>query len=296
MMTASVAILLAAIGELVVEKSGVLNLGVEGMMIVGAVCGFIIAVTTGSPILGAFAGIGGGILTAMLFAILTQLMGANQVATGLALTLFGLGLSSLLGRGYSGIRPPAFPDPNFGPLEQIPKLGIIFFSHDYITYSALGLVLAVSLFLARFRAGLALRATGENHDAAHALGFRIIRIRMLAIAFGGACSGLGGAYLSLIKVPQWTDSMTAGAGWIALALVVFSSWKPFRLLLGAWLFGGITLLQLNFQAAGLEINASYMSMAPYLVTIVALTVISGLRGRRVNVAPGSLGKSFDAPS
>ena len=247
---AATPLIFAAIGELVVEKSGTLNLGVEGMMITGAICGFAVAVETGSPLLGFAAAAVGGALLSLLFAFLTQIALANQVASGLALTLFGLGISSLIGQPYVGIKPPRLPDINFGPLADIPVIGPIFFTHDIILYLGLILVAATWAVLKFTRAGLVLRAVGESHDAAHALGYHVKRIRTLAIMFGGACAGIGGAYISLIRVPQWTEGMTAGIGWIALALVVFASWKPWRLLLGAYLFGGITQLQLNLQGGG----------------------------------------------
>ena len=291
---ASIPILLAAIGELVVEKSGVLNLGVEGMMITGAVFGFIATVETGSPWAGLVAAAVGGALLSLLFGLLTQYLKSNHVATGLALTLFGLGFSALLGQTYSGIKPPAFPRPDFWLLGDIPILGRILFNYDYFVYIAAALVVGVWWFLKYTHAGLALRAVGENHDSAHALGYRVVLTRMAAILFGGACAGLGGAYLSLVRVPQWTEGMTAGAGWIALALVVFSSWKPGRLVIGAMLFGGVTMLQLNLQAAGVEINAAYMSMAPFIVTIVVLAAMSGARFRHIASAPASLGRTFHA--
>ena len=288
LMVAATPILLAAIGELVVERAGVLNLGVEGMMITGAAVGFIVAVNSGSPWLGFVGAALGGAMLSVLFGLLTQYLLSNQVATGLALTLFGLGLSSLLGQGYIGIKAPEFPDWHIPLLGDIPVIGPIVFQHDPMVYVGLALVAGVWAFLRYSRAGLILRAVGENHEAAHALGYNVLRIRMLAIMFGGACAGLGGAYLSLVRVPQWTEGMTAGAGWIALAIVVFASWKPARLLLGAYLFGGVTVLQLNLQAAGLAIPVEYLSMSPYLATIVVLVIMSAGR------APGSLGQSFHA--
>ena len=236
LMVASVPILLAAIGELVVERAGVLNLGVEGMMIMGAICGFITAVESGSPALGFIGGAAGGAILSLLFALLTQVMQANQVASGLALTLFGLGLSSLLGQGYVGIKPPLTGSVPFGPLADIPFFGKVLFSHDPFVYLSVAIVAAVWAFLKFTRGGLILRAVGESHDAAHALGYKVQRIRLLAILFGGAMAGLGGAYISLVRVPQWTDGITSGAGWIALAIVVFASWKPWRVLIGAYLF------------------------------------------------------------
>jgi ABC-type uncharacterized transport system permease subunit len=288
LMVAATPIILAAIGELVVERAGVLNLGVEGMMITGAVCGFVVAVNTGSPWLGFLGAAVGGAFLALLFGILTQYLLSNQVATGLALTLFGLGLSALIGQGYIGIKAPSFPDWHIPLLGDIPIIGPIIFQHDPMVYVGLFLIAGVWAFLKFTRAGLILRAVGENHDAAHALGYKVIRVRLMAIMFGGACAGLGGAYLSLVRVPQWTEGMTAGAGWIALAIVVFASWKPAHLLLGAYLFGGMTVLQLNLQAAGLAIPVEYLSMSPYLATIVVLVIMSSGRG------PGSLGRIFHA--
>ncbi|MYM56955.1 ABC transporter permease [Thalassovita mangrovi] len=292
LIVAATPLLLAAIGELVVEKAGVLNLGVEGMMITGAICGFAIAVNTGSPVVGLIAAAGGGAVLSLLFALLTQFAMANQVASGLSLTLFGLGLSALIGQDYQGVKPPAFPKGDIPVLSDIPVLGPILFSQDFVVYLAFFLTLGVWVMLKYSRAGLILRAVGENHDAAHALGYKVVRIRVLAILFGGACAGLGGAYISLIRVPQWTEGMTAGIGWIALALVVFASWKPWRVLLGACLFGGVSVLQLNLQAAGVAIPVEYLAMSPYLITIIVLVIMSADRSR----APASLGKGFHAGS
>ncbi|MEM0946362.1 MAG: ABC transporter permease [Pseudomonadota bacterium] len=294
LMVASTPILLAAIGEMVVEKAGVLNLGVEGMMITGAICGFAAAVETGSPVIGFIGGAVGAAALSMIFAVLTQVLLSNQVATGLALTLFGLGFSALIGQSYSGLKPPSTTKIDVPVLSDIPFLGPVLFSHDWVVYLSLGLVVGVWYVLTRTRAGLILRAVGENHDAAHALGYRVIAVRITAIAFGGACAGLGGAYLSLVRVPQWTEGMTAGAGWIALAIVVFASWRAGRVLLGAYLFGGITVLQLNLQAAGVKIPVEYLSMSPYLITILVLVIISSDRARASLAAPASLGKSFHA--
>ncbi len=292
LMVASTPILLAAIGELVVEKSGVLNLGVEGMMITGAICGFAIAVETGSPFLGFIAAAIGAALLSLIFGVITQLLMSNQVATGLALTLFGLGLSALLGQKYVGVKPPATHKLDIPILSDIPVFGQVLFQHDLMIYVSIALIFAVWATLKYSRIGLILRAVGENHDAAHALGYKVVRIRLVAIAFGGACAGLGGAYLSLVRVPQWTEGMTAGAGWIALAIVVFASWRPWRILLGAYLFGGVTVLQLNLQAAGVAIPVEYLSMSPYLITILVLVIIS----RSTQGAPAALGRVFHASS
>jgi len=294
LMVASVPILLAAIGELVVEKAGVLNLGVEGMMIMGAVTGFATAVQTGSPYLGFLGGAAGAAALSLVFAFLTQVLLANQVATGLALTLFGLGLSSLIGQGYVGVKPPLTTDVPFGPLADIPVLGTVLFSHDWMVYVSVAVIAAVWAVLKFTRTGLILRAVGENHEAAHALGYKVGRIRLAAIVFGGAMAGLGGAYVSLIRVPQWTDGITGGAGWIALAIVVFASWKPWRVLVGGYLFGGITVLQLNLQAAGAAIPVEYLSMSPYLITILVLVIMSSGRGRASLTAPAALGQNFHA--
>lgn len=294
LMAASTPILLAALGELVVEKAGVLNLGVEGMMIVGAISGFAIAVETQNPTLGFLAAMAGGAALSLVFAILTQVMLSNQVATGLALTLFGLGLSAMMGQGYVGIKPPATGPLDLGPLADVPVLGRVLFQHDIIVYLSFLLLALLWWLLRASRLGLVLRAVGENHDAAHALGYKVVRIRIAAIVFGGTCAGLGGAYLSLVRVPQWTDGMTSGAGWIALAIVVFASWRPARVLLGAYVFGGITVLQLNLQVAGVAIPVEYLSMSPYLITIMVLVFISARSGRAALGAPGSLGRVFYA--
>jgi simple sugar transport system permease protein len=290
LMVAATPLLLAAIGELVVERAGVLNLGVEGMMIVGAIAGFAISVETGSPFVGVIAAAIAGGLLSLLFAFLTQFALANQVASGLALTLFGLGLSALMGQSYVGIRPPEMPKLDIPVLTDLPVVGPILFGHDPILYFGLILCAAVYAFLKYTRGGLILRAVGENHDAAHALGYGVIRVRILALLFGGACAGVGGAYISLIRVPQWTEGMTAGIGWIALALVVFASWKPWRVLLGAYLFGGINVLQLNLQAAGVAIPVEYLAMSPYLITILVLVIMSADKSG----APASLGRTFHA--
>ena len=293
LMVAAVPILLAALGELVAEKAGVLNLGVEGMMIMGAVCGLVAAVHSGSPLLGFLAAAAAGAALSLVFALLTLVFLANQVATGLALTLFGLGLSSLIGQGYVGAKPPPTPRLDIPGLSDLPVLGPILFRHDPWVYVSIALVALVAAVLRHTRAGLVLRAVGENHDAAHALGYKVGRVRLAAILFGGAMAGLGGAYLSLVRVPQWTDGITAGAGWIALAIVVFASWKPWRVLIGAYLFGGVSVLQLNLQAAGARIPVEYLTMSPYVVTIVVLVLISTDRRGRGN-APGALGRNFHA--
>ena len=292
LMIAATPILYAALGELFVEKSGVLNLGVEGMMIIGAICGFAVSVETGSSYIGFVAAALGGATLSVIFAIMTQYFLANQVASGLALTLFGLGLAALLGHSYTGQVPPQVTKLELPILSMMPIIGKVFFHHDFFVYFSLILVLIVWYFLTKTRFGLVVQAVGENHESAHAIGYNVTRIRFFSIIFGGSLAGLGGGYLSLIRVPQWTEGMTAGAGWIALAIVVFSSWKPWRLILGAYIFGGITILQLNLQAIGVNIDVALLSMTPYAVTIVALVLMSVNRSKKSIGAPGSLGKSF----
>ncbi|MGW9332559.1 ABC transporter permease [Bosea sp. NPDC055594] len=292
---AATPILLAGLGELVTEKAGVLNLGVEGMMLCGAVTGFAVAYSSGSVTLGLVAAAVAGFLAAMIFALLTLGLGSNQVATGLALTIFGIGVSSLFGAGYVGRTiqrlGPLFP----ADYANHPWLRLVF-GHDALVYLSLLLVLAVSLFLRRTRAGLILRAVGENAESAHAIGYRVLVIRTAATGFGGALAGLGGAYFSLALTPMWADRLTAGRGWIALALVVFAAWKPGRLLLGAYLFGAVATFELQAKAAGINwVAPEVLAMTPYLATIVVLTMMSlGTRTGGRN-APACLGKPFPAP-
>ncbi len=282
----------AAIGEVVAEKSGVLNLGVEGMMIVGALAGFATTFETGSPALGVLVAAAAGTTAALAFGFLTQILLANQVATGLALTLFCLGLTALAGHAYSGqATPPLQPIP-IPLLSEIPVLGPALFAHDALVYLAVALALAAGWFLRSTRAGLILRAIGENPDAAHAIGYPVVLARLMALAFGGALAGIGGAYLFLVQTPHWVENMTSGRGWIALAIVVFAGWRPERALLGAYLFGGVSVIQLHMQAFGIDIDAQYLSMAPYLATIVVLALISHDKTRQRMNAPAALGRPF----
>jgi len=288
--TAATPLLIAALGELVVERAGVLNLGLEGMMAVGAACGFGVAIMSGSSAWGVLAGVGAGMALATVFAILVLGLAANQVACGLALTILGLGLSGLIGAGFVGTSRAAIA-PLFIPgLSELPFVGRLLFGQDPFVYGSIALAGGTLWFLGRSRAGLRLRCVGESHVSAHALGIKVLRVRFAAILFGGACAGLAGAYLSLVYTPFWSPGMTAGRGWIALALVVFASWKPLRVLFGAYLFGGATVLQLHAQAASLGMPSQLMSAFPYLATIVALVVMSV--GRRTAVAPGSLATPF----
>jgi simple sugar transport system permease protein len=290
--TASTPLMLAASGELVVERAGVLNLGVEGMMIVGAACGFAGAYLTGSIALGALCGILAGAALAAVFGVLTLGLATNQVASGLALTILGVGLSGLIGAGYVGQKIVGAARLYIPFINDIPLVGKILFGQDAFVYLSVALVIGIWYFLYRTRPGLILRAVGDNHASAHALGYPVLRIRFLAVLFGGACAGLGGAYLPLAYTPFWVSGMTAGRGWIALALVVFASWLPFRLMIGAYLFGGITILQLHAQGLGLGIPSQLMSSLPYLATVIVLVVISALRGRAGSPAPASLGLAF----
>ncbi len=292
-MTAATPLLFAALGEMITEKSGVLNLGVEGMMIVGAVTGFAVTVSVGNPVVGILSAVLAAAGMALLFAVLTLSLLANQVATGLALTIFGIGLSALIGRSYVGTPLPALPKLDIPGLSDLPVIGPLIFGHDALIYLSVAMVVAIAWFLNRSRPGLILRAVGESHEAAHAIGYPVIAIRYLAVLFGGAMAGLAGAYLSLAYTPLWIENMTAGRGWIALALVVFSSWKPVRVLLGAYLFGGVTILQFHAQnISGLQVPSQVLSMLPYLATILVLVVISYDASRiRLN-APACLGKTF----
>jgi simple sugar transport system permease protein len=293
---AATPLVFAAIGELVVEKSGVLNLGVEGMMIVGAIAAFAASVGTGSAAVGVMAAMLAGAAMATLFGFLTLTLQSNQVATGLALTMFGLGLSALIGQAYSGMTVAAFPRLDIALLSTLPVVGKLLFARDALFYLSIAVVVAVSYVLTRTRTGLVLRAIGENHEAAHAIGYPVIGYRYLALMFGGACAGLGGAYLSIVLTPFWVEKMTAGRGSIALSLVVFAAWRPARLLAGAYLFGGISVLQLHSQGFGLAVDAQILAMFPYLATIVVLVVISADRMRLKLNAPACLGKPFFAPA
>ena len=277
-LAAATPLLFAALGELVVEKAGMLNLGLEGMMLTGAMAGFAVTVSGGGAVAGVAAAAAAGAALALGFGVLTLLLRADQVAAGLALTIFGAGLSAFAGRGFVGV-----------PLTPLPP---VLFGQDALVWLGLGLVPAVGWFLRRSRAGLILRAVGENHDAAHAIGHPVIAIRFGALAFGGAMSGVGGAYLSLAYTPMWAETMTAGRGWIALALVVFGAWRPGRVLLGAWLFGAVAIGHLHAQALGFPLPAQVLGMLPYLATVVVLVLISRDTAQiRLN-APACLGKVF----
>ena len=291
-LTAATPLILAAIGELVAERAGVLNLGLEGMMVLGAATGFAVATETGSTLAGALGGAGAGLALSALFAVLTVGLAANQVASGLALTILGLGLSGLVGTRHVGMKRDPAPHLHVAGLGDLPVVGDLVFGQDAFVYAALALVAGVWWFLRRSRAGLVLRAIGDDHAATHALGLPVRRVRVLAVLFGGACAGLAGAYLSLAYTPFWSPGMTAGRGWIALALVVFASWRPLRVAGGALLFGGATVLQLHAQAAGLGVPGQALSALPYLATILALVLLSLGRRQGGSLAPAALGRAF----
>lgn len=289
--TAATPLLIAAIGELVAERAGALNLGVEGMMIIGASVGFAAAYATDSALIGAVAGSLAGMALSALFGLLTIGLAASQVASGLATTILGLGLSGLIGSSFVGLKRESAPHLHLPGLSDLPVVGTLVFGEDFFVYAGLALVVGVSFYLNRTRAGLTLRAVGDNHTSAHALGTPVRAIRFSAVLFGGACAGFAGSYLSLAYTPFWAPGMTAGRGWIALALVVFASWKPWRAVIGALLFGGATILQLQAQAWGISIPSQIMSSLPYLATIAALVLLS-LGARRGTAAPAALGRPF----
>ncbi|NOZ32662.1 MAG: ABC transporter permease [Alphaproteobacteria bacterium] len=293
MVGASTPILFAATGELVVEKSGVLNLGIEGMMLCGAVIGFAVTFTTGNPWLGVLAAAAAGAASSMIFAVLTLSLSANQVATGLALTIFGLGFSTLFGQPYTG-RPIGLFKSVFPPeLATDPILRVIF-GYSPLVYFSMIMVGVVWWFLYRTRAGLILRAVGESDTSAHSIGYSVTGVRYGAVAFGGAMAGIAGACFPLILTPQWVEGLTGGRGWIALALVVFASWRPFRLLAGAYLFGLIATMELYAKAAGGPFRilpSELWASLPYLATILVLVMIS-LRREGSTSAPACLGKPF----
>ena len=288
---AATPILLAALGELVVEKSGVLNLGLEGMMLIGAVTGFAVTSVAGSALVGVLAAMIAGMLAALLFGYLTITLTANQVATGLALTIFGIGLSSLVGEGYVGKTVDIFDSVFPAALADHPIWRLIF-GYSPIVYFSLAMTVAVAWFLKRSRAGLILRAVGESDSSAHSIGYSVIGVRYAAVAFGGAMAGIAGCYYSLVLTPMWAEQLTAGRGWIALALVVFSAWRPWRLLLGAYLFGAVMTLELHAKAAGFTLVApEFLAAMPYLATILVLALIS-LRKTGGSQAPACLGNPF----
>lgn len=293
-LVAGTPLIIVAIGELIVERSGVLNLGAEGMMAVGAVAAFAAAHAGTGPWIAAAVGMAAGCAMALVFGYVTLTMLANQVASGLALAILGVGLSAFFGKPYESAPLPAVPTLPLPWLSELPLVGATLFNQHALVYLSWLLVAWAAWFIDRSRAGLVLRAVGESPSAAHAVGYPVIRIRYLAVAFGGAMAGLGGAFLSVFYTPLWAEGMVAGRGWIALALVVFATWRPWRVMAGAYLFGGVLVSQLFVQGAGLriEVPAQWLSALPYLATVLVLVLISRNPATiRLN-SPASLGQPF----
>ena len=291
-MNAGTVLAIAGLGLLINERAGIVNLGAEGMMLVAAVAGFAIAVHTGNDWLAFAAGAGAGALLASLFGLLVIWLNTNQYATGLALSLFGAGFSAFVGIRYTQEKLSERARFDIPVLSDIPFVGPAFFQHHPMVYIAIGLTVALAWFLYRSRAGLVLRAVGESPESAHALGYPVRRIRLAAVAVGGALCGVAGAYISVVYTPLWVEGMIAGKGWIALALTTFATWRPARVLLGAYLFGGVTMLQFHLQGQGVQVPSQVLTMLPYLATIVVLVLISRNPSFiRVNM-PASLGKPF----
>lgn len=291
-LSAGTVLALAALGLLINEKAGIVNLGAEGMMLCAAIAGFATVVHTGSTWLGFGAGMLAGAVLAAIFGVLVIWLNTNQYATGLALSLFGAGFSAFVGLSYVQAKLPSLPKYAIPGLADIPLLGPALFTLHPLVYGAMALVLVMMWFLYRTRAGLVLRAVGEAPTSAHALGYPVRRIRLMAVVFGGAMCGLAGAYISTVYTPLWVEGMVSGRGWIALALTTFATWRPARVLLGAYLFGGVTMLQFHLQASGVQLASQLLSMLPYLATIVVLVLISrNPTWIRANM-PASLGKPF----
>ncbi len=291
----STPLLLAGMGELLTEKSGVLNLGVEGIMLIGCVVAFIVAVLVGDIFVACVVAVLSGCGMALLFSLFTIFGQVNQVVTGLSLTILGVGLSAFIGLAYIGVPLEGLGVWEIPLLASIPVVGPIFFTHDVIVYCSFCLVLGLHYFFYYTRWGLVLRAVGENHTASHALGYRVVTVRLLATVLGGGMIALAGAYLSLVHTPLWSENMTAGRGWIALALVAFSGWQPYRLVLGAWLFGLIGTGQLFLQGVGWfnYVPTEFIAMLPYVATIVALMVMSNRKTHHLSGAPACLGRTFE---
>jgi general nucleoside transport system permease protein len=291
-LNAGTVLAIAAMGLLVNEKAGIVNLGAEGLMLCAAVAGFATVVHTGNDWLGFAAGMGAGALLAAIFGVLVIWLNTNQYATGLALSLFGVGFSAFAGISYVQEKLPERPQFAVPYLSDIPLLGSALFKQHPMVYAAMALAGALVWFLYRTRTGLVLRSVGESPDAAHALGYPVRRIRLAAVVAGGALCGLAGAYLSVIYTPLWVEGMVAGKGWIALALTTFATWRPARVLLGAYLFGGVTMLQFHLQGQGVDVPSQFLTMLPYIATIVVLALISrNPAWIRINM-PASLGKPF----
>ena len=291
-LSAGTVLAIAALGLLINEKAGIVNLGAEGMMLCAAIAGYATVVHSGSDTLGFLAGMGAGAVLALFFGALVIGLNTNQYATGLALSLFGVGFSAFVGTSYVQAKLPERLSYEVPYLADLPVIGTAVFRQHPMVYAAIVFTLALIWFLERTRAGLVLRAVGESPQSAHALGYPVRSIRLAAVVCGGALCGLAGAYISVIYTPLWVEGMIAGKGWIALALTTFATWRPARILLGAYLFGGVTMLQFHLQATGLEVPSQFLSMLPYVATIVVLALISrNPQWIRVNM-PASLGKPF----
>ena len=291
-LSAGTVLALASLGLLINEKVGIVNLGAEGMMLCAALAGFATVVATGSTGLGFAAGMAAGAVLAGIFGVLVIWLNTNQYATGLALSLFGAGFSAFAGLNFVQAKMPTLPKYSIPGLSDIPLIGPALFNHHPLVYLAVVLALGLMWWLDRSRTGLVLRAVGESPDSAHALGYPVRRIRLLAVMAGGALCGLAGAYISTVYTPLWVEGMVAGRGWIALALTTFATWRPVRVLLGAYLFGGVTMLQFHLQASGVQVASQLLSMLPYVATIVVLVLISrNPTWIRANMPP-SLGKPF----
>jgi simple sugar transport system permease protein len=286
-------LLIIALGELVCEKSGVLNLGQEGMMLMGAMAGFAGTYFTGSLTLGILCAMVAGMMMSAIFGALTLYLNTNQVATGLALTIFGTGLSAFIGSNLVGLTITGFKAVSIPGLSQIPFIGPLLFQQNMMVYLSFIAVAIVWWILHRTRLGLTIRAIGENPHSANALGIRVIPLRFAIVLFGGAMAGLAGSYMSLAYTPMWMENMTAGRGWIALALVVFASWRIGYLMLGAYLFGFTSIMHLMMQGFGIDISPNLLAMTPYLSTIIVMVIISSNKVRQKLSTPMSLGKPFD---
>ena len=292
-LAAATPLIFAGMGELVAERTGVINLGVEGMMLIGAIAGFAFCATTGlGPAAGLLAGAVAGMLSALIFAVLALSLAANQAACGLALTIFGVGLSAFVGQHYVSTSLAGLAPMNLLGLQDIPVIGPILFHQNYVIYLSIMTFLLIWWILAKTKLGLLLKAVGESPESAHAMGYSVLLIRYGAVLFGGAMAGVGGAFLSTVYTPLWVENMVAGRGWIAIALVVFAAWKPARLMIGAYLFGGVTILQFQAQALGIDIPVEFLAALPYVATIIVLVFISRDRKLLQMNLPASLGKSF----
>lgn len=287
-------LVIAALGELITEKSGVINLGIEGMMLMGAVTGFMVASSTGNLYVGLLIAVLVGTTISFVHGLLVIHLRANQIAAGLAMNIFALGFSAFLGTSYIGKPMQGIPALKIPLLSEIPVVGAVFFQQDFLVYWSIALTITASWFLKKTRLGLILRSVGESPEAAVQLGLPVLKVRYFAVLFGGAMAGLAGSYLSLVYTPLWAENMTAGRGWIAFALVVFATWKPERILLGAYLFGGVSVLALFFQGVGVAVSPFLLNSLPYLATVLVLVFISRDAFRLQFSAPASLGEPFQA--